>query len=88
LPSELLAGLCSHCLAAREKSWGGEFGLETIKDKKHCMECHQAIEIGAYIHWDVLANSFSLLCIACSEKAIAKAAQYRGTPFGRAKKAE
>lgn len=91
LPSDLLAGLCRDCLTARSNSWQGEFGLEMLKDKEQCFECHESHSIavlGGYVHWDVTANCFALLCIPCSEKAIARAGQYRGTPFGRMKRAE
>lgn len=89
LPSDLLAGLCPDCLLARIDSWDGDFGLEVCKAEKRCMECSQSLDgVGGYVHWDVTAKSFYLLCIPCSEKAIQKAGQYRRTPFAFIQKAQ
>lgn len=88
-PDELLAGLCLNCLEARAENMRGEFVLEFVKDKLHCFECNRHIgDIGGYVHWDRLANSFYLLCIPCSETAIAKDSQYRGTEFGFRRKVQ
>ena len=83
----MLAGLCPVCLINREDKFKQHFlaGLEKFDE---CYECHQPLLGGAYLHWDVTANCFSLLCIPCSEKAIATAGQYRGTEFGYAERAQ
>jgi len=86
-PKELLAGLCPVCLLARVDNFNG-FVSDLVKDGRKCAECPNRLDGGAYLHWDVTANSFCLLCIPCSEKAISRAEQYRGTEFGYAHKAE
>ncbi len=87
-PSELLAGLCPACLVSRVDNFN-RFVSELVEENgRKCAECPNRLVDGAYLHWDVTANSFCLLCIPCSEKVIATAGQYRGTEFGYLKKAQ
>ena len=89
-PGELLGGLCPICLDARSDNWVFQLGpaIETC-GLKECYECHKPFgPMGAYLHWDVGAQAFSLLCIPCSETAIQKSEQYRGTVFGYAHKVQ
>ena len=88
LPSELLAGLCPVCLVARADNFNGFVSGLVKEEGRQCAECPNRLDGGAYLHWDVTASSFCLLCIPCSEKAIAKAGQYRGTEFGYKQKVE
>lgn len=86
-PEHLLGGICAVCAIGRSEFWKQPF-LESVDDKTHCGECHTFLGgFGGYLHWDVVADAFVVLCIGCREKAVAKAAQYRGTPFGYVHKA-
>lgn len=86
-PKDMHGGLCPVCLIQRSEFWKQPF-LESIEDKYHCGECHAFLgNQGGFMRWDKLAAAFVVVCFGCREKAVAKAAEYRGTPFGYAHKA-
>lgn len=77
------------CLIKRTEEFFKTFGPAFDGGTPPCFECGASVkQIGGYIHWDALANTFALLCIPCSEKAIQKDSQYRGTEFAFAQKAQ
>lgn len=78
----MLAYLCPVCLMHRADAFNKQFLLQQLSTFDECYECHGHLLNGAYLHWDVLADCFSLLCFSCRENAVMKDLQYRGTEFG------
>lgn len=87
-PSNLLAGLCPVCLLNRADSFNKQFILSKLNTFDECYECHGELHGGAYLHWDVVADCFALLCMPCGEKAIQTDGQYRNTEFAYQMKAQ
>lgn len=87
-PAHMVAGLCPVCLTGRADQFVKQFMLSELTNFNECFECHGELPGGSYLHWDVTADCFSLLCVPCGEKAIATAGQYRNTEFGFARKAQ
>ena len=83
----LLGGLCPVCQVTRAEMFATRF-LDDVKDYKNCFDCSNPLgKEGGWLHWDVNADTFYVLCMPCGEKAFARAGQYRGTEFGYAHKA-
>lgn len=87
-PDHLVAGLCPACLLNRADNFNKQFILSKLNTFDECYECHGQFHNGAYLHWDVGADCFALLCLPCGEKAIAKDEQYRNTEFAFANKVQ
>lgn len=96
IPKDLeIAGLCPVCLENRIWNMDSRF-CEDLKESKQrsdgfgytCFECGAKNLLSAFVHWDVTAKGFSLLCRPCKAKAVQTAEQYKGTPFGYLQKAQ
>ena len=95
IPDDLrIAGLCPVCMEQRSWAMDEKFLAAIAESKRRsdghgyaCFECPTKHMLSGFIHWDVGAQEFFLLCRVCKSKAVQSAAQYRGTQYGYAQKA-
>ena len=86
-PSEMVGGVCIVCLNERAVNYREKFAAMNLRECAECHHCMYSGEIG-YVHWDVTARHFALLCRPCASKAAHFAAQYRNTESAYRTKAQ